>query len=188
MTILSRHFSLCLGLIIGLEATASFAQSTSGIDTNQGYLPFSVGGTTQMTLTPQGLGIGTTNPLYSLDVNGNVRFSGGSINGKLGIGTSLPIGTLDIEDGHNTASLCLNGQCTSSVGASCGHIANGATCQNYTYSTGATTVCGAGFNMTWETISMYRCDNGTYTDIGEISGYGFCSNHAVATQVIIGCQ
>jgi hypothetical protein len=37
------------------------------------------------------------------------------INGNVGIGTTSPGGNLDIENGANTAKLCLNGSCTTSV-------------------------------------------------------------------------
>ena len=35
--------------------------------------------------------------------------------GNVGIGTIAPIGNLDVENGHNSATFCLNGQCSSSI-------------------------------------------------------------------------
>jgi hypothetical protein len=82
---------------------------------------------------------------------------------------------------------------TGPIGASapvltkCKNIASGATCTNSLFSTGLTPDC-SGFNMTWETVTTFRCDNGTFTQLGILTGYGFCSNHPVADETITGCQ
>ena len=45
----------------------------------------------------QNVGVGTTNPLYHLDVSGNCHVTGNSYTlGSLGVGTSTPSYTLDI--------------------------------------------------------------------------------------------
>jgi hypothetical protein len=45
--------------------------------------------------------------------------------GKVGLGTTNPLGTLDVENGAGTAEICLNGSCTTSLG-SVGHVFGGA--------------------------------------------------------------
>ena len=50
------------------------------------------------------------NALEDLEIRGAaIDLTGGNV----GIGVTNPIGNLDIENGQNTATLCLNGQCTS---------------------------------------------------------------------------
>lgn len=46
----------------------------------------------------------------------NANFAAQLTSSGLGIGTTNPIGTVDIENGANSATLCMNGSCVSSVG------------------------------------------------------------------------
>ena len=58
----------------------------------------------------QNVGVGTTNPLYHLDVSGNCHVTGNSYTlGSLGVGTSTPSHTLDISGNAN-----INGTITNS--------------------------------------------------------------------------
>ena len=58
----------------------------------------------------ENVGVGTTNPLYHLDVSGNCHVTGNSYTlGSLGVGTSTPSHTLDISGNAN-----INGTITNS--------------------------------------------------------------------------
>lgn len=74
------------------------ASTNSGVDTPTGVitLPLAVEGVEGMTLVSQGAG----GPVY------------------VGVGSVQPQGNLDIENGSNTAKLCLNGACATSLPSS----------------------------------------------------------------------
>ncbi len=83
------------------------------------------------------VGIGTTGPVIKLaigDSDTGLHWTGDGLlhiysnnvnamsirNDKVGIGTTNPIGTLAVENGAGTATICLNGVCTTSLGGATG--------------------------------------------------------------------
>jgi hypothetical protein len=93
-------------------------------------------------------------------------------NGYIGIGTTAPQGNLDIENGSNTAQLCLNSQCTTSI-SSLSHSFGGAYGLNQNNSPN-----GSGCDHPNPVTGGYNCPSG-YNDSIVFNMYyawGACPN------------
>ncbi len=101
--------STLLNLTGGFTA---YASSTIGNGTQAGGLTINGGATTTATSTLSGLivpsgnvGIGTTSPAYSLDVNGSINASGGTQSGPRNVGLSVANGQIVITNNGNSSNL-----------------------------------------------------------------------------------
>jgi hypothetical protein len=117
--------------------------------------------------------------------------------GNVGIGSTVPQGTLDVENGSNTASLCLNGSCstTHSFGAyveaygtnadttkiSCGFQSTAYCPAGYTAISGGMTNGGnAELQNSRPVYDASGVPNGWYMTALDGNGNLFCSDNTIA--------
>ena len=181
MSMLFRRFTLCAAFIMAIGVGPAFSATTqSGIDTpaNISYLPFSIQGTQIMNLAGNGLGIGigTSAPLASLDVNSSSLSNYTAINSRIAFGVwayAVTLGGTNIGGIHaNSGVLTFQGISNANLAIISGNGLVGIGTSSPAYPldiAGATVRIGAGGAGTLKLNGSTVYDTGNYLHLGSAS-------------------